>query len=153
MVPRLVFPAPKITRPKIKIADLTQTEMLSIPGHTRLLYFTAFIQAPRHLSDSSQKVSRFSSSLAKIWVILAPTIFSCRYAFKLEFLLETICHALLWRFLIYIINTPRIGTPAITTKESFTSTRNMKMTIKIRLMISSTTLISPLESISDTEFT
>ena len=67
--------------------------------------------------------------------------------------METICHALLWRFLIYIINTPRIGTPAITTKESFTSTRNMKMTIKIRLMISSTTLISPLESISDTEFT
>ena len=65
--------------------------------------------------------------------------------------MDTICHALLWRFLMYIINTPRIGTPAITTSESFTSTQNMK--IKIRFIISRTTLISPLESISDTEFT
>ena len=78
MTPRLVFPCPKMTRPKMKIAARTQTEILSIPGHTRLLYLTAFIHAPRHLSESTAKVSAFSSSLAKICVIFAPTIFSCR---------------------------------------------------------------------------
>ena len=66
---------------------------------------------------------------------------------------DTCCHARRCLFLIQNMNTIRIGTPAITTSDSFTSTQNMKMTMKIRFKISSTTLISPLDSISDTEFT
>ena len=66
---------------------------------------------------------------------------------------ETICHAFLCFCLIQSRNTIRIGTPASTTSESFTSIISMKITIKIRFMLSRTTLISPLDSMSDTEFT
>ena len=67
--------------------------------------------------------------------------------------MDTCCQAFLWRFFIYSINAARMGTPARTTRDSFTSTKNINITIKIRFNISSTTLISPLDSISDTEFT
>ena len=43
--------------------------------------------------------------------------------------------------------------PAMTTSESFTSQRNIKTAIRIRLKISSTKLIMPFESASETELT
>ena len=80
-------------------------------------------------------------------------MFSCRYAFRFEFLFDTICQALRCLFLTQNMKTARTGTPIRTTSESLRSVVSMKATIKIRLMISRIALIRPLLSISETELT
>ena len=50
-----------------------------------------------------------------------------------------------------LIDTASTGTPHMTTSESCTSTMNMKAMMNIRLKHSSTMLMSPFESISDTD--
>ena len=80
-------------------------------------------------------------------------MFSCRYALRFEFLLDTICQAFRCLFLTQNMKIASTGTPMRTTAESLTSVVSMKAMINTRLMISRTALIRPLLSMSQTELT
>ena len=71
----------------------------------------------------------------------------------LELLLDTSCQARRWAGLISRTITKNRGMPAMTIRLKRTSHRNMNTAMRIRLKISSTKLMMPLERASDTELT